>query len=210
MKKKYILLSLLVLTALLLASCASPASEPAQPAVESEAVMEEKPADEQPQSADTTGDAPTVDVPAWFTKELTDVNTGMVFKVADFQGKVILVETMATWCSKCLSQQKEVARLHDILGDRNDFVSLGIDIDPNEDVSQLTGYVKKNVFDWLYIVASDEVVNEISALYGNQYLNPPSTPMLIIDKQGEEHLLPFGIKSAEDLQNALQPFFDEA
>lgn len=209
MKKKYGLLSLMVVALLLLASCASAPAAPAQPAVDSASVMEEKPADAPQTDSGTTESAPAVEIPNWFTRDLTDVNTGMVFRVADFQGKVVLVETMAVWCSKCLSQQREVARLHEILGERDDFISLGIDIDPNEDVSQLTGYVKNNGFDWLYIVASGEVVNDISALYGNQYLNPPSTPMLIIDKRGEEHLLPFGIKSAEELQSFLQPFFDE-
>jgi len=140
---------------------------------------------------------------------LTDVNTGMVFRVADFQGKVVLVETMAVWCSNCFRQQSEVKRLHELLGDREDFVSLGIDIDPNEDVPLLTGYVKNNGFDWLYVVAAEELVNEISELYGTQFLNPPSTPMLIIDKQSEAHLLPFGIRSAEELQSLLMPFFED-
>ena len=54
------------------------------------------------------------------------------------------------------------------------------------------------------------LIDEISALYGAQYLNPPSTPMLIIDKNGEVHTLPFGIKSAEDLQSALIPFLESS
>ena len=143
-------------------------------------------------------------------KELTDVYTGMVCRVEDFKGRVVLVETMAMWCSKCLKQQQEVARLHDLLGEREDFMGLGVDIDPNEDVPQLTEYVKRNGFDWLYVVASDELINVISDLYGAQYLNPPSTPMLIIDRQGEAHLLPFGIKSAESLLEALQPYLNDS
>ncbi len=34
--------------------------------------------------------------------------------------------------------------------------------------------------------------------------------MLIIDRKGVAHPLPFGIKSAEELLQALQPFLDEA
>jgi hypothetical protein len=33
--------------------------------------------------------------------------------------------------------------------------------------------------------------------------------MLIIDRQGKVHPLPFGVKSAADLQAALQPFLDQ-
>ena len=113
------------------------------------------------------------------------------------------------WCSNCLKQQVQVKELHDLIGDRDDFVSLGIDIDPNEDLDTLKGYIMSNGFDWRYTVAPVEVSREIGQVYGNQYLNPPSTPMLIIDREGEAHLLPFGIKDAAELYDALQPFLSE-
>ena len=87
---------------------------------------------------------------------------------------------------------------------------MGIDIDPNEDIPLLTGYVQKNGFDWLYVVAKGEMIDEISLLYGPQFLNPPSTPMLIIDRSGNTHLLDFGIKSAEELLNSVMSFLDES
>jgi hypothetical protein len=146
--------------------------------------------------------------PDWFKAELADSRSGETFKVADFQGKVVLVETLAMWCSNCLKQQKQVLALHDLLGERDDFVSLGIDIDPNENSAALKTYIESNGFDWLYAVAPREVAREIGQLYGDQFLNPPSTPMLIIDRHGEVHLLAFGIKSAESLLEALQPFLD--
>jgi hypothetical protein len=101
-----------------------------------------------------------------------------------------------------------VQTLHELIGERDDFVSLGIDIDPNENAEALRAYTEKNGFDWLYTVAPAAVSREIGQLYGDQYLNPPSTPMLIIDRHGEVHLLPFGIKSAENLLESLQPYLD--
>jgi hypothetical protein len=144
--------------------------------------------------------------PDWYAAALTDVNSGENFTIQDNIGKVYLVETLAVWCSNCLKQQQEVKRFHDLLGERDDFESLGINIDPNEDTGLLTDYVQKNGFDWLYVVANDEVINEISELYGPQFLNPPSTPMLIIDREGNPHPLGFGIKSAEELLAAVTPF----
>ena len=126
----------------------------------------------------------------------------------DFKGKVVLVETLAMWCSNCLKQQQQVSSLHDLVGDRDDFVSLGLDIDPNENAEALKSYISNNGFSWVYAVAPTEVSREIAQLYGDQFLNPPSTPMFIIDRDGEVHPLPFGIKQAEDLLEALQPFFD--
>jgi hypothetical protein len=146
--------------------------------------------------------------PAWYGVELTDVNSNAVFKVADFKGKVVLVETLAVWCSTCLRQQKEVQALHELLGERDDFISLGIDIDPNETPDILRTHTTRNGFDWLYAVAPVEVAREIGQLYGDQFLNPPSAPMLIIDRQGQVHSLPFGVKSARTLQEALVPFLN--
>lgn len=149
-----------------------------------------------------------MNAPAWFSAELTDARSGGTFKVTDFKGKVVLVETLAMWCSNCLKQQKQVLALHELMGERDDFISLGIDIDPNENSAALKTYIEGNGFGWLYTVASREVAREIGQLYGDQFLNPPSTPMLIIDRNGEVHTLPFGIKSAESLLEALQPLLD--
>lgn len=206
MKNKTWIFGVFVFMALMLAAC-SPA--PSETVVESlpssgESAVEASPAEAESQ------EAPQATQPNWYTVELTDVNTGSVFRVDDLQGKVVLVETMAVWCSNCFRQQLEVKDLHELIGDREDFVSLGIDIDPNESVPQLAGYIKENGFDWLYAVASTELINEIGDLYGPQFLNPPSTPMLIIGKQGEANLLPFGIKSADELREFLQPYLDES
>lgn len=147
--------------------------------------------------------------PAWFSASLTDARSGQTFTINDFKGKVILVETLAQWCSNCLKQQKQVLELHNLIGENPDFISIGLDIDPNEDASSLMGYVERNNFDWLYAVSPAEVTREISNLYGDQFINPPSTPMLIIDRQGQVHVLPFGIKSAQQLLEALQPYLQE-
>ena len=214
MKRFLILSSLLTVFAIAVSACGSseldtePQVQVEQPPdVVVESVDEESMApDVQPEQPSE----PAASFPNWYSTSLTDVNTGSVFSINDNLGKVILLETMATWCSKCLQQQTEVARFHQLLGERDDFLSLGVNIDTNEDIVLLTGYVRKNGFDWLYVVADGEMINEISSLYGPQFLNPPSTPMLIIDRKGNAHTLDFGIKSAEELLKSVQPYLDEA
>jgi thiol-disulfide isomerase/thioredoxin len=144
--------------------------------------------------------------PAWFSITLTDVATQESFTINDLKGKVVLVEAMAQWCPTCLQQQKQVQELLKHLGDTPDIVSVGLDIDPNEDSASLTAYIEKNGFTWQYAVSPAEMSREIGNLYGSQFLNPPSAPMLIIDRHGEVHPLPFGIKSAADLLKALEPY----
>jgi hypothetical protein len=150
-----------------------------------------------------------VDPPAWFSADLTDVNTGRTFSIADFKDQVVLVETMAIWCSNCLRQQKEVKVLHEALGQRDGWVTIVLDIDPNEKPEDLKDYTARHGFDWVYAVAPRDVAREIGQLYGDQFLNPPSTPMLIIDHLGQAHPLPFGHKSAESLQKVLESSLSE-
>jgi hypothetical protein len=149
------------------------------------------------------------ELPAFFGTALTHPATGEQFAIKDHLGKVILVENMAMWCSTCLRQQQEVKLLHETLGEREDFLSLGLDIDPNENAADLQVYLANNGFDWWYSVAPPEVLREIDQILGTQYLNPPSAPMFIIDRGGEIHPLPFGVKSAADLGVALEPFLNE-
>ena len=148
-------------------------------------------------------------MPAFFSVALTDVATGADFTLADLKGKVVLLEPFAQWCPTCLAQQREVARLHQLVGPREDFVSVGLDIDPNEDAVMLRGYLTQHGFDWLYAVAPADVSSEIGRLYGSQYLNPPSAPMLLIDRHGIVHPLEAGRKSAEALLVAVKPLLDE-
>jgi thiol-disulfide isomerase/thioredoxin len=149
-----------------------------------------------------------METPAWFTMPLTDIHSGESFTVKELEGKVILIETMAIWCSNCLRQQQEIKSLHALLGERDDLVSVAINIDPNEQAGALKSYTMRHGFDWVYTVAPVELSRELSQLYGNQILNPPSVPMFIIDRKGEVHLLPSGIKSAAELQRALEPFLE--
>ena len=214
MKKLFWIASLLVITVIAVSACST-----SNMAAEQQLAVEQLPIEESEKTnagtamTESESEQPVQSessFPTWYSTPLTDVNTGEVFTVEENLGKVILVETLATWCSNCYKQQKEVVRFHDILGKRDDFISLGVDIDPNEDIVLLTGYVSKNGFDWLYAVASGEMIDEISLLYGPQFLNPPSTPMLIIDRKGNAHPLNFGIKSAEELLNNVLPYLEES
>lgn len=144
--------------------------------------------------------------PAWIMASLTDVRTGKGFKISDFKGKVIVVENMATWCPNCLQQQKQVVLMLSQLASKDQIVMIGIDIDLNEDSAMLKTYIEKQGFNWNYAVASADIAREMGNLYGDQFLNPSSTPMLIIDTHGAVHPLPFGIKNAETLKKMIEQY----
>jgi len=148
------------------------------------------------------------ETPEWFDIELTDVQTGETFTMNDYAGKVILVETMAMWCPNCTVQANEVRNLHEILGNPDDLISVSLDVDVNEDAASLKEYSEGYGFEWHFAVAPLEVARALGNLYSAQYLNPPLSPMLIIDRVGDVHQLEYGKKTAKALQESLEPFMN--
>ena len=44
----------------------------------------------------------------WMNTELKDVRIGETFKISDFRGEPVLVESFAVWCPTCTKQQNEI------------------------------------------------------------------------------------------------------
>ena len=172
----------LILTSFLLSACGASASHPT------------------PEPASGT--------PEWFDIELTDVQTGEPFTMNDYAGKVVLIETMAMWCPNCLFQANEVRKMHKLLDSPDDVVSVSLDVDLHEDGASLKDYINEYGFEWHFAVAPLEVARALGNLYNAESLNPPLSPMLIIDRNGEVHQLEYGQKSAESLQKSLEPFLN--
>ncbi len=146
------------------------------------------------------------ETPEWFGYELIDVQTGETFTMNDYAGKVVLVETMAMWCPNCLFQANEVRKMHKLLDNPDDVISVSLDVDVNEEGATLKDYTKEYGFEWTFAIAPREVARALGNLYSAQYLNPPLSPMLLIDQKGEVHQLEYGEKSAETLLENVQPF----
>jgi thiol-disulfide isomerase/thioredoxin len=157
----------------------------------------------EPTPAPSTSSATTTD---WYGIEMTDVLTGQAFSINDFAGKVVLVEAMAEWCPTCIEQQREVQKLHDLLGKTSDVVSISLDIDVHEDGPSLKKYAQALSHDWRYAVAPLEVARALGNLYSAEYLNPPYSPMLLIDRHGIATSLPYGVKTADFLRTTLEPY----
>jgi len=142
----------------------------------------------------------------WFSMEMTDVQTGKTFTMNDYAGKVVLLETMAIWCPNCVIQATQVAKLHEALGNPDDLISVNLDVDSHEDEATLKEYASSYRFDWHFAVAPLLVARALGNLYSAEYLNPPLSPMLIIDREGKVHQLEYGIKDVETLQKIVEPY----
>ena len=168
---------------------------PAHPSAPSEPGGTPPDASESP--PDPTAASPVIDA-AWATAELTDVATGEPFRIADLAGKTVIVETMAIWCPSCRAQQGDVqAALDQLDPERVAYVVL--DVDPSESGPALAQYQTQNGFEGTYAIAGQEVARALRDEFGDQVLNPPSTPIILIGTDGRVTLTDYGHKSAETI-----------
>ena len=86
-----------------------------------------------------------------------------------------------------------------------DLVSVSLDVSMEEDAGMLKDYAEKLGYDWNVAVAPLLVARALGNLYSAEYLNPPVSPMLIIDRDGQVIGLPYGLKNAESLQGVVAP-----
>tara|TARA_Y100000310_G_scaffold345863_1_gene471794 strand:- start:55647 stop:56228 length:582 start_codon:yes stop_codon:yes gene_type:complete len=185
--KKIILIVLII--SLLVVSC-SPENldkniqtDSADEPTESKKVMEE------------TNDNPAE---TWMNIELTDVNSGNVFKISDHKGKKVLLESFAVWCPLCTKQQSNIKKLHEEIGD--EVVSISIDTDPNEDAALVKDHAEGNGFDWAYAVAPKDFTTSLIDQFGNAVVNAPSAPVILVCEDGTSRKMPSGVKSVAKLK----------
>lgn len=205
-------IALLLLVNALLTACAAPTAAPAVSTPTANVTVPATAAEITPpdSAATSQSDAPaSAERPEWFGYELIDVQTGETFTMNDYAGKVILLETMAIWCPNCIVQANEVHKLHELLGENDDLISVSLDVDINEDAASLQQYSEDYGFEWHFAVATREVTRALGNLYSAQYLNPPLSPMLLIDRNGEVYQLEYGAKDAATLLKIIEPFLTE-
>ena len=132
----------------------------------------------------------------WAQFELTDVRTGERFRIADFAGRVIVVEPMAVWCTNCKAQQREGAAM---LGELPDLVWIALDIDPRESPDLLAGAAAERGHAFRWAIAPPELSRGLEADFGTIVLNPVPTPLILIGTDGRITLTEFGLKDATTL-----------
>ena len=157
-------------------------------------------------AAPPSGSLTATAAPDWYAISLTDVRTGQPFTIADFSGKVVLIETMAQWCPNCLFQQGETRKMRQQLSNPPDLILVSLDVDSKEDAASLKDYTDQYGFDWRSAVAPLLVARALGNLYSAEYLNPPLDPMLLIDRHGVAHQLAYGLKQADDLKMIVEPY----
>ncbi|MAS38128.1 MAG: hypothetical protein CL610_29295 [Anaerolineaceae bacterium] len=203
-----------VMLMLLLAACASnpaPTATPLPPTDAPEAEMDNAtPTPEMAAQAEATSTpaqetAPPEDAarPAWQTIQLTNARTGETFTLADYAGKTVYVEPMATWCTNCRAQMNRVIPVYDALGNDGDYAFVSLSVGESVSDQVLADYADREGFDWIFAVAPPDMLAELTNAFGRAALTPPSTPHFLIYPDGTDSGLKTGPESTDDLRAAM-------
>lgn len=143
------------------------------------------------------------DLPAWQSLALTNARTGETFTLADFAGKTVFVEPMATWCTNCRRQLGNVKDARSQLA-AEDVVFVGLSVETNIDDTTLANYADEAGFDWLFAVVTPEMLQELAGEFGRTITNPPATPHFVIRPDGSVTDLVTGIEPADQIVAQIQ------
>jgi cytochrome oxidase Cu insertion factor (SCO1/SenC/PrrC family) len=141
-------------------------------------------------------------LPAWQGISLTNARTGEPFTLADFLGKTVFVEPMATWCTNCRNQLHNVREARAQAGDDTVFVALSLETNISD--AMLAQYADDAGFDWLFAVMTPEMLQELADAFGRSVTAAPSTPHFIVRADGSHTDLVTGIQPAAQILQQLQ------
>jgi peroxiredoxin len=121
--------------------------------------------DETVSVADPDGSAPSCQASQGKAKlnfKLKDMN-GATVDLADYKGKVILLNFWATWCGPCKVEIPEFIRAYEAHKDRG-FVVLGVSIDDTPD--QLKAFAAQYKVNYPMLLNQEDVEQAYGPLYG--------------------------------------------
>jgi thiol-disulfide isomerase/thioredoxin len=140
----------------------------------------------------------TYNAPAWAKIPLTNARTGETFTLADFAGKTVFVEPMATWCINCRRQLPNVETARQQLNS-DQFVFVGLSVAENVDNATLAKYVDGQGWNFIFAVAPESLIQGMVEAFGRTVVTPPSTPHFLIRPDGSLSKIFTGSHTAEEL-----------
>ena len=130
---------------------------------------------------------------------LTDVD-GQSFKLSDFQGKVIILDFMATWCRPCRMEMHELIEVWQKY--EGEIVIISIDVDPTESDEDIRNfYLDFNDATWIWAKNASDLVqfHQVSAI----------PTLVIIDQEGKITFKHTGLMSSSLLIEEIEKLINQ-
>jgi peroxiredoxin len=145
--------------------------------------------------------------PDWTSIPLVDARTGKTFTLASFVGKTVYVEPMATWCTNCRRQLRNVEDARSQLNS-DQVVFIGLSVAENVDNATLAQYVNSNDWNFTFAVAPETFIKGMVDSFGRTSVTPPSTPHFIIRPDGSLTEIRTGSHSPDELVTELKAIME--
>jgi thiol-disulfide isomerase/thioredoxin len=120
-----------------------------------------------------------------FDLSFTDFVTGKKVSMADFRGKVVLVEFWATWCPPCIADLPNIVALHDKYAPKGfTIISVSLDQKPEDGGDRaLREFLKQHPHPWPQYYQGNSFEAEFSSHWG---INSIPT-LFLVDQNGNLH-----------------------
>ncbi|MBZ0288769.1 MAG: TlpA family protein disulfide reductase [Anaerolineae bacterium] len=195
MRRKLFIILILIVVAAACAPASTSTPSPTQP-IQQDATPTAESLPGAAQSAASTS-------PAWFTLPIVNAHTGETFTLADFAGKTVWVEPMATWCTNCRRQLPNVEAARTSLNS-DQYVFISFSVAENVDNATLAQYADDQGWHWIFAVASEGLTQGMVDTFGRTVISPPSTPHFIIRPDGSVSDISTGTPTADEIVSALK------
>ena len=101
--------------------------------------------------------------------------TGKPLSIANYKGKVVLIDFWATWCPPCRAEVPNVVAVYNKHHSKG-FEIIGISLDRQQDKAKLESYTKENKMPWPQFFDGQFWNNKLSTKYGVRSI--PATYLL--------------------------------
>lgn len=146
------------------------------------------------------GDAPNSDFStgvAIFAATLDDLD-GKPVALADYRGKILVLNFWATWCPPCRKEIPDLVEIHNRYGGRG-VALVGVAV---EEKARVPDFVKANNINYRILLGKDKGIELLQAL-GNKSAGLPYT--VVLDRQGNAVFAKRGALTRERLEQVLDP-----
>jgi thiol-disulfide isomerase/thioredoxin len=91
--------------------------------------------------------------------------TGSPLSIANYKGKVVLIDFWATWCGPCVRDLPSVLEVYHKYHDKG-FEIIGISLDRQQDKAKLENFIKEKNMPWQQFYDGGYWTNKLSTKYG--------------------------------------------
>ncbi|MHA2426080.1 MAG: TlpA family protein disulfide reductase [Candidatus Thorarchaeota archaeon] len=122
------------------------------------------------------------------------MSDGEIVQLSSLEGKFVVVDLMSLTCPACETQNVELEKLYNAMGDSIHIISLSVDLSTT--VSQMDQYMVDNDLDWAHGLDTNSAFT--------YYFSIRYTPtMVIIDSDGYFRMYHEGVWTSSDIQAEL-------